>query len=121
MLAPRESATRERICLDGVWRFALDAGRAGRAEGWWAGPLPGDTEMPVPASFNDVVPAKEVRDHVGDVWYQRSVRVPRGWDGERVVKLEPPQRYLAVVGAVCEGCCAVYDTQTCELIPVRFG
>jgi beta-glucuronidase len=85
MLAPRESATRERICLDGLWRFALDTGGVGRAERWWAAPLTGDVEMPVPASFNDVVPAKEVRDHVGDVWYQRSVRVPRGWDGERVV------------------------------------
>src|SRR3954447_3019323 len=85
MLAPRESATRERICLDGLWRFALDAGGVGRAERWWAAPLPGDAEMPVPASFNDVVPAKEVRDHVGDVWYRRVVRVPRGWDGERIV------------------------------------
>jgi beta-glucuronidase len=25
------------------------------------------------------------RDHVGDVWYQRIVRVPRGWDGQRIV------------------------------------
>jgi beta-glucuronidase len=85
MLAPRESATRERISLDGLWRFALDAGGVGRAERWWAGPLPGNAEMPVPASFNDVVPAKAVRDHAGDVWYQRSVRVPSGWEGERVV------------------------------------
>ena len=26
-----------------------------------------------------------VRDHVGEAWYQTTVRVPRGWDGRRVV------------------------------------
>jgi hypothetical protein len=40
------------------------------------------------------------------------------WDGNRVIRLEPPQRYLVVVAAVCEGFCAVYDTRTWELIPV---
>jgi beta-glucuronidase len=85
MLSPRESSTRERTSLDGLWRFALDPGGIGRAERWWTGELPGGAEMPVPASFNDVVPTREVRDHVGDVWYQRTVRVPRGWDGERIV------------------------------------
>ena len=26
-----------------------------------------------------------MHDHVGDVWYQRSVFVPRGWAGQRIV------------------------------------
>jgi beta-glucuronidase len=39
--------------------------------------------MAVPASYNDIVP--ELRDHVGEVWYQRTARVPRGWAGQRVV------------------------------------
>lgn len=85
MLAPRDTPTRERTSLNGLWRFALDPGAAGRGARWWAGPLPGEAEMPVPASFNDVIPDRAVRDHVGDVWYQRVVRVPRGWDGGRVV------------------------------------
>ena len=85
MLSPRQSATRERTSLDGLWRFALDPGGVGRDERWWTGVLPGDQEMAVPASFNDVVPAREARDHVGDVWYQRTVRVPRGWNGRRIV------------------------------------
>src|SRR3954452_5972265 len=85
MLSPRESITRERRSLDGLWRFALDAEGTGRAEAWWTRPLRGDTEMPVPGSFNDVIPSAEARDHVGDVWYQRSVRVPRGWEGRRIV------------------------------------
>ncbi len=85
MLSPRLSSTRERASLDGLWRFALDPDGAGRAERWWTSPLPGDREMPVPASFNDVIPTREARHHVGDVWYQRTVRVPRGWDGQRIV------------------------------------
>lgn len=41
--------------------------------------------MPVPASYNDIVPGTEVRDHVGDAWYSTTVRIPRGWAGQRVV------------------------------------
>jgi beta-glucuronidase len=41
--------------------------------------------MAVPASFNDIAADPAVRDYFGDVWYQTTVRVPRGWDGERVV------------------------------------
>jgi beta-glucuronidase len=85
MLSPRQSSTRERRSLDGLWRFALDPDGAGWAERWWTSTLAGDVEMPVPASFNDVIPTREARHHVGDVWYQRTVRVPRGWDGQRIV------------------------------------
>ncbi len=41
--------------------------------------------MPVPSSFNDVLVDPQVHDHVGDVWYQRQVFVPRGWAEQRVV------------------------------------
>src|SRR3954451_6047149 len=85
MLSPRQSSTRERTSLDGLWRFAFDPNGAGRTERWWTRPLPGDAEMPVPASFNDIVPTREAHDYVGDVWYQRTFRVPRGWDGQRIM------------------------------------
>ena len=76
MLRPKDTATRERKALDGLWRFALDARGAGRRERWWAGPLAGAREMPVPASYNDIYPEAALRDHVGDAWYQTRVRVP---------------------------------------------
>jgi beta-glucuronidase len=85
MLTPRDSTTRERVALDGLWRFALDPEGRGRSDRWWAQSLPGDAEMPVPASFNAVLPGREAHDHIGDVWYQRVVRVPRGWSGRRLV------------------------------------
>jgi beta-glucuronidase len=44
MLAPRDTPTRERKSLNALWRFALDAARDGRAEGWWMQPLAGSRE-----------------------------------------------------------------------------
>ena len=43
------------------------------------------SEMAVPASFNDIAADAAVRDYFGDVWYQRTVWVPRGWQGQRIV------------------------------------
>ena len=82
MLSTRTTPTREAVSLDGLWRFALDS-TAGAEP--WRGRLPGVLEAPVPASYNDLFVDPAIRDHVGVVWYQRDVRVPRGWAGERIV------------------------------------
>jgi beta-glucuronidase len=74
MLRPQDTATRETKNLDGVWSFALDRNQL--SEGG---------EMAVPASYNDIGADAAVRNHVGPVWYQRSVWVPAGWQGRRVV------------------------------------
>ena len=85
MLSPRETPSRERKSLNGLWRFVLDVSGRGRNEGWWSQQLPGGQEVPVPASFNDVFATADARNHVGDVWYQTQVRIPKGWYGERIV------------------------------------
>jgi beta-glucuronidase len=85
MLRPQDTSTRERKNLNGLWSFALDAEAQGRTASWFAGPLPAAREMAVPASYNDVAADAAVRDHIGNVWYQRTVWVPRGWDGRRIV------------------------------------
>jgi beta-glucuronidase len=85
MLTPRDTPTRERRALNGLWDFALDPTGAGRSAGWWTQPLAGASQVPVPASYNDLFPDPVVRDHVGDAWYQRVVRVPAGWQDERIV------------------------------------
>ena len=85
MLRPQDTATRDRRSLSGLWQFRLDREGVGYQEGWFAGPLPGAREMAVPASFNDLSTEESVRDFVGDIWYSRVVRVPRGWTGQRVI------------------------------------
>ncbi|SBS70017.1 beta-glucuronidase [uncultured Microbacterium sp.] len=82
MLKPQTSATRELVNLDGMWRFALDTAEVPEP---WSAPLTTTLEAPVPSSYNDLFVDPAIRDHVGWVWYQRDVRVPRGWTGERVI------------------------------------
>ena len=103
MLKPISTPTRELIRLDGLWRFALDDAATPEP---WADELETALEAPVPASYNDVFADQAIRDHVGWVWYQRTVRVPRGWAGERVV--------LRVDAATHEGVVYVDGTKVAE-------
>nr|WP_228561527.1 beta-glucuronidase [Catenulispora rubra] len=82
MLKPRSTATRELVNLDGLWRFAVGGSIAADP---WTGPLDTRLEAAVPASYNDLFTDSAIRDHVGWAWYQRMVRVPRGWADERVI------------------------------------
>jgi predicted phosphodiesterase len=41
------------------------------------------------------------------------------WDGSSPVVLDPGRRYLVVVAAVCDGWCAVFDTDSGQLVPCR--
>lgn len=68
--------------LDGLWRFALESSPNSTAQPWTA-PLSTDLECPVPASYNDIFVDREIHDHVGWVYYQRDVIVPKGWSQER--------------------------------------
>jgi beta-glucuronidase len=97
MLAVRTTPTRDRKTLDGLWRFCLDPDGSGRRRGWENGLPPEAREMPVPASYNDVFPEAAYRDHVGEVWYETSVRVPRSWAEERIVLRFGSATHRAVV------------------------
>jgi beta-glucuronidase len=97
MLPPRETATRERKSLNGLWRFRLDTAGAGRAEGWWRQPLAKAREVPVPASYNDLFADAVARNHVGDAWYQTMAWVPERWHGQRIVLRFDSATHNAVV------------------------
>jgi len=85
MLRPIETESRERLSLNGIWRFTADAAGRGHADRWWTAPLPASRPMPVPASYNDIYPDAALRDHVGDAWYQTTLRAPAAWSGNRIV------------------------------------
>lgn len=97
MLRPQDSATRERKSLSGLWSFTLDAEGAGRAAGWWRAPMVNARDIAVPASYNDLFADATIRDHIGDVWYQTTARVPKGWAGDRVVLRFDAATHRAVV------------------------
>ncbi|MGN6405259.1 beta-glucuronidase [Sinomonas sp.] len=82
MLKPLITPTRDLFSLDGLWAFALDT-KVGAEP--WKSRLDTHLEAAVPASYNDLFADQEIHDHVGLVWYQRTVRLPRGWAGERIV------------------------------------
>jgi beta-glucuronidase len=102
MLKPRATATRDLMTLDGMWRFALETSVEDRP---WMSSLRTSREAPVPSSYDDLFLDAEVRDHVGVVWYQRTVRVPRGWAGERI--------FVRLDSATHEGSVYVDDELVC--------
>jgi hypothetical protein len=50
-------------------------------------------------------------------WLIASPTARSPWDGQRPITLSPDERHLIVVAAVCDGWCAVFDTDTNELYP----
>ncbi len=99
VLRAQDNGCREAKRLDGLWDFVADPGGVGRTEGWWRAQLAGSRPMPVPSAFDDVVVEPPLHDHVGDVWYQRVLHVPRGWDGRRIVLRFDAATHRAVVWA----------------------
>jgi beta-glucuronidase len=97
MLRPQDNIARETKRLDGLWAFRADPDGVGRDQEWWRAPLEDPRLMPVPSSYNDVLVDVALHDLVGDVWYQRSVFVPRGWDGQRIVLRFDSATHRAVV------------------------
>ena len=85
MLRPQTSASRELLNLDGIWDFKVDFKDEGFAKNWASKPLETDLDIAVPSSYNDLFTSVDIREHVGWVWYQRTVRVPRGWASDRVM------------------------------------
>ena len=74
VLYPVNTVSRQVLSLDGMWRFKIDWDSAGREEKWQEG-LSGFDMIPVPASFQDFYTTKEIREFVGDVWYETDVMV----------------------------------------------
>ncbi|KAM0428517.1 hypothetical protein ACHAPT_006877 [Fusarium lateritium] len=82
MLKPQANSIRELVSLDGIWNFAL-ASQDIEAEQAWKTTIPHHLQVPVPASYNDIFADQAIRDHVGWVYYQRTVNIPKGWSQER--------------------------------------
>jgi len=86
MLYPIENEIRQVKNLNGIWKFRKEERlHQGIDEKWYEKPLTDFIEMPVPASYNDITTDKELRDHVGFVWYEREFAIPYDWTNKRMV------------------------------------
>lgn len=84
MLYPITTETRGQIDLNGIWNFKVDHG-TGFKEKWYEKPLEKPMAMAVPASYNDLVVTRKLRNHIGWVWYEREFSVPNYMRNERLV------------------------------------
>ena len=70
MLYPKSNKCRDVYSLNGIWNFkTTDESYCGAKEDGWK-------LMPVPASYNEIVTDKSIRDHVGKVVYEREFSLP---------------------------------------------
>ena len=86
MLYPIENEIRQIRNLSGIWSFKCEKTlEQGFKEKWYETKLTDTTEMPVPASYNDITTDRNIRDHVGWVWYEREFIIPSDWLKQRIV------------------------------------
>lgn len=76
--------TRLVVDLSGIWNFKLDDG-TGLKEEWYKSKLQNPMSMAVPASMNEVGVTKNIRDHIGLVWYEREFSIPSSIKDNRIV------------------------------------
>lgn len=103
MLRPQQNSSRTVINLDGIWDFKVDFANEGFAKKWSANALDTDLDCAVPASYNELFTATEIREHVGWVWYQKRVFVPAGFAGNRY--------FVRIGSATHEGVLFVNDVE----------
>lgn len=82
MLYPIATSSRTVMDLSGLWKFMIDkeVTEVNVNES-----LPTDVTISVPASFNDQVVNKEIREHSGYVWYEKEFSVANILHQERLV------------------------------------
>lgn len=103
MLRPQSNKYRETVNLDGIWDFKVDFNDEGLNKNWWKSRLDTKLDIAVPASYNDLFTDIAIREHVGWVWYQKEVRVPKGWSEDRI--------FVRVDSATHEGILYINDIE----------
>lgn len=85
MLYPILTDSRCVMDLSGTWEFKQDKDSRGFDEQWYRSRLVNSITMPVPASYNDLKEDASLREHYGWVFYQRQVRIPSVFKGQRIM------------------------------------
>ncbi|MGL9970200.1 beta-glucuronidase [Enterococcus sp. DIV1420a] len=86
MLYPIMTETRQVIDLNGLWRFKLDTNNKLQEELALESMDEKDSySISVPSSYNDLFETESIRNHVGWVWYEKEVTLPKRLSEERLV------------------------------------
>lgn len=85
MLYPKDSLTRNLKSLSGIWNFKVDLDNEGLDQEWYIKPLAHPVPMPVPSSYNDITTNPQIRDHIGQVWYETLFYVQESWQSKDVL------------------------------------
>lgn len=70
MLYPKNTRTRTKIDLSGMWDFTFDFNNDGDFNNYANGNFKGES-IPVPSSFNDLFTEAKYKNYVGNVWYKK--------------------------------------------------
>lgn len=81
LMYPKNTETRRKMRLDGLWKFKFDPEDIGTKNQWQTGLIDVDW-MPVPSSFNDLYTSKDIREYSGALWYETEVIIPKEWAGK---------------------------------------
>ncbi|NMA17811.1 MAG: beta-glucuronidase [Clostridiaceae bacterium] len=82
MLYPISTQTRTVQDLNGIWKFMLEDDMAPNDV---STPLETNRHMSVPGSFNDQGVTRDIRMHIGYVWYEKEFIVPNMLLDQRIV------------------------------------
>lgn len=82
MLYPITTTSRTLLDLSGLWKFMIDREVQPIDP---KKPLPTETVISVPASFNDQTASQEIREHVGYVWYETNFQIAKPLRDQRLV------------------------------------
>lgn len=70
MLYPKNTKTRMKIDLCGMWDFMFDFEGDGDLKDYSNGHFKGE-QVPVPSSYNDFFTEEKYKNYVGNVWYKK--------------------------------------------------
>ncbi|MDP9170431.1 MAG: glycoside hydrolase family 2, partial [Acidobacteriota bacterium] len=71
--------------LNGIWEFRFDDDNHGLEKGWYASREPFPHQILVPFSFESKKSGIADPSFHGCVWYRRSLNIPAGWAGRRIL------------------------------------
>lgn len=83
MIKPATTATRVALDCSGFWKFKPDPENIGEQDAWQNG-IDSSLEIAVPGSWNEQLAEAGLMNYVGAAWYEKTLVVPKSFDGKSI-------------------------------------